>query len=1231
MAKPWNEPTLDNPSSVSAEGETLGFDGGESVLPPGLATLPEVPGYEIQGELGRGGMGVVYKARHLVLNRDVALKMILAGSQAGAVTLVRFRQEAETIANLDHPNIVQVHEVGSFEGQSYLALEYVGGGDLACKTAGVPQPPRDSAQLVEILATALHHAHVRGILHRDLKPANVLLTIDGVPKIADFGLARRIGDTTGLTVTHAILGTPSYIAPEQAAANKDIGPAVDIYGLGAILYELLSGRPPFQGANAVEILRRVMEDLPVSLRRLRSDCPRDLDVICLKCLEKDPAKRYPTAAALADDLHRYLADEPILARPVGRLHQMGRLARRHPGVTALLGLTALLLLVIAIGGVGLSLRLNTALGQSEANRHQAEGDRDTARRAEAQGKEKLYQSLVSEARAKRFSRRVGQRQGTLEAIRQAVALGRELDKPAATFDELRNLAIAALALPDLRPAPEWISDPVEKGWSSSYQDVEPRFRLQALTNTGGAVSLRRVGTGPDDAGEIARLPGFGVEAVPVWSPDGRLLSVWHWNHRRVQVWRTDGPTPAVVVDEQGVCEAFGFSPSSGQFVTVGDGSLRVYDLPDGRQTKSFPVATDAWEEVAYHPTLPRVAVPKAGGGVMIVDLTTGKDVGQLRTGTVRSHIVWHPDGDLLAVTTATHVQIWDVPRKRLNWELEHRGGGLKIAINPVGDLLLSRSWAGRMKFWNPHTGREVLQTIGGFGRFGSSDRLGTTYADAWQGKDAGPLTQIVVGREYSTLVAGAGRTTPVRDYGDCSIHPDGRLLAVGTQQGISLMDLAIGGEREFLPFVGLVVLFEPSGALLVNTTSGLLRWPVRSDPALAHHYRVGPPERVATIVQPFNAHVARSRDGTVLAGSNPHATGVQAVGAYVWHRDRPREAIPLQPHTDCRSIAISPNGTLVATGSYSGHGLKVWDASSGKLIREFLPDTQGTHPFFSPDGRWLMNRSGESWRIDDWSEGPQRVGGSDVAFAPDMRLAAWGGKKGVIPLDDPETGRELARLEDPNHDGLNALKFSHDGTRLIGTTTDSFCVRVWDLRKIRAGLAELGLDWDAPPYPPEPVAPHAVPLQVELIWAEKPPAPPEPPGLADNNQAWRLVTGPSTGWDPAQALILIRRAVEREPGNGTYLNTLGVVLYRNGRFKEAVAALDKSLAASRGKHDGFDLFFLAMCHKKIGDEVEAKDCFDRAVKWIGDQKNLSKAHLEDLKAFRAEAEALLVSVKEPKP
>jgi tetratricopeptide (TPR) repeat protein len=340
--------------------------------PPAPGDRVEVPGYELLGELGRGAMGIVYEARQLGLRRTVALKMILAGEYADPEAVARFLAEAGLAARLQHPNIVPVYEVGSARGRPFFSLEYVSGGSLADRLRGEPQPPADAARVVEALARAVQFAHDRGVVHRDLKPANVLLAPDGTAKITDFGLARSTDD--GLTATGAVLGTPCYMAPEQAEGRKGVGPAADVYALGAILYECLTGRPPFRGATAVETMDQVRSREPVSVRALRPGVPRDLETIALACLRKDPARRYPSAAALADDLGRWMRHEPIVARPVGPAERAWKWVRRNRAASA----------AVAAGGHG-SLATAAAAVVAFEQTKQSAAARDLTNRAIRQG------------------------------------------------------------------------------------------------------------------------------------------------------------------------------------------------------------------------------------------------------------------------------------------------------------------------------------------------------------------------------------------------------------------------------------------------------------------------------------------------------------------------------------------------------------------------------------------------------------------------------------------------------------------------------------------------------------------------------------------------------------------------------------------------------------------------------------------------------------------------------
>jgi serine/threonine protein kinase/tetratricopeptide (TPR) repeat protein len=321
--------------------------------------MPAVAGYELLGELGRGGMGVVYKARQIKLNRLVALKMVLSGAHASQTQLDRFFVEAEAVGQMVHPNIVQIHEVGEHDGLPYFSLEYVDGGCLSETIARKPMGAKSAAELIATLARAMGCAHSHAIIHRDLKPANVLLTADGVPKITDFGLAKRLESDSSQTRSGTLMGTPSYMAPEQARGDThNIGPLADVYAMGVILYECLTGRTPFVGTSIIDTLRQVQTLEPVPPRRLQPKIPADLETICLKCLQKEPHKRYSSAFALAEDVSRFLAGNPIQARPVGSIERVWRWGQRNPRVAALSATILLLLVTVAVGSTAMAYRIS---------------------------------------------------------------------------------------------------------------------------------------------------------------------------------------------------------------------------------------------------------------------------------------------------------------------------------------------------------------------------------------------------------------------------------------------------------------------------------------------------------------------------------------------------------------------------------------------------------------------------------------------------------------------------------------------------------------------------------------------------------------------------------------------------------------------------------------------------------------------------------------------------------
>jgi serine/threonine-protein kinase len=487
--------------------------------------LPQVPGYEVESVLGRGGMGVVYRARHLRLGRLVALKMALAGSSAGPHERERFRREAEAVAALRHPNVVQVYDVGDADGRPYFTMELMEGGSLARKLAGAPQPPRPTAALLASLAGAVQAAHEAGVVHRDLKPGNVLLTADGTPKVADFGLARRLDSDERLTLSGAVIGTPSYTAPEQARGDRGaVGPRTDIYALGAILYECLTGRPPFHAGTAAATLQQVVSDEPIAPRRLNPSVPRDLETVCLKCLHKEPRQRYASAAELADDLRRFERGEPIAARRVGVLGSLRKWARRRPGSAALLAAVAL---VGAIGVVGAGLLYQQV---ADARARQDRTDEDVhailglARVRLDDGWKSADLKKLAEARAEAARAKDVARGGASPPVRHETESFREeavrrLDRAEAN----RTLTETLVDLTDPENSKEYARDESGQWRLMAARDIDKQY----------AAAFQHWGLDVDGAAETEVVARLAAEPEPVVQELIAALDKWVlWRQNR---------------------------------------------------------------------------------------------------------------------------------------------------------------------------------------------------------------------------------------------------------------------------------------------------------------------------------------------------------------------------------------------------------------------------------------------------------------------------------------------------------------------------------------------------------------------------------------------------------------------------------------------------------------------------------------------------------------------------
>jgi WD40 repeat protein len=597
------------------------------------------------------------------------------------------------------------------------------------------------------------------------------------------------------------------------------------------------------------------------------------------------------------------------------------------------------------------------------------------------------------------------------------------------------------------------------------------------------------------------------------------------------------------------------------------------------------------------------------------------------------HVIWSPDGTTLAtVCTDSKIDLWDVATGVRKNTID----GLDVSFHPAGTLLATNDWQVKPQLWDPVLGRPRLNFSGRLEGFSQDGRTVFSVDNTWTTYHVDPAL------EYRTFAHVSSHRVDCRGP---SVRCDGRILAVASNEGGAVLwDLARGTELAFLSIRDTwSIMFEASGDLLTSGSIGALRWPIELD-ADRDVFRIGPPRRLS--LPGSDCEIAKDRSGWIVAQANHDFAFIAT----------PERTTPLGPLDDCRALAVSPDGEWLTTGTHIvSHGAQVWRIRDATRVAE-LPIDYGTGGIvFSPDGKWLMTQVPPCrlWEAGTWGEARQKIGGQGYCFSPDGRLLAVQDANRIIRLVETETGRTLARLESPDLYSVHSASFSPDGSRLVITTPDGPAVHVWDLRAIRKTLFKMGLDWDAPAYsdddPANPSLPPLPPLQVDLgpsplAWHPEPqfyrsfitgmeamlarqPDQRRIRGMLAqfcNNFAWRLVTAPESARDPQHALTLARRAVELAPRTSIFLNTLGVAQYRAGRYAEAVATLEKSLAASQGQSDAFDLFFLAMARFKLCQIAQARADFDRAVAWRRDHPNPGQpGWSQELDSFQAEAQSTL--------
>jgi serine/threonine protein kinase/WD40 repeat protein len=1175
--------------------------------------------YKLLEQLGEGGFGTVFMAeQQQPVRRRVALKVLKPGMDTRQV-VARFEAERQALAIMDHPHIAKVFDGGATpSGRPYFVMELVKGLPITEFCDHNRLAPRKRLELFVQVCWAVQHAHQKGVIHRDLKPSNVLVAVHDVTpvvKVIDFGVAKALGqgltDGTQFTGFAQMVGTPLYMSPEQAGQSSlDVDTRSDIYSLGVLLYELLTGTTPFAAerfrkAAYDEIRRIIREEEPPrpstrlsgskdALPAVSAQRPADpaklarlvrgeLDWIVMKCLEKDRDRRYQTANGLARDLERYLHDQPVQACPPSAWYRLRKFARRNK--VALV--TAGLVVAALIGGTAVScyfaVQANDRAREAEVARDRAttaEGqireDRDRILDAERQARLGEAVALVGQAHGTRYSRRAGQRLEALAALKKAAGIGRELGQPKKWFDRPRNEAIGALALPDVEVVQQWPGAPRGTACVSFDGALERYVRCDQRGN----VSVRRV---VDDA-EIVALPGSGTPADAWLSPDGRLLAVHDLGTMQLKVWRitvSSGgsairPTPVLIQEAADVTRwRVGFSPDSQRLLYIHrDSGISIATLADGQVTRWPAKGTGAEGGPLFRSDGSQVMFRTQLDGhstVLVCDARTGAVVASLPHPTGITFCDWHPTGRMVATCCNDgRVRLWDttswqpalVPDVRL-------GGGGRCLFTPDGEHLLCNDWSGLLRAWDLRSRRQVFATPMSYDwrTMARDGRL-----SIWQGEEKPlKLIRVVPGREFRTLASRAADGSGAyggQVVGSVALSPDARLLAAITTEGTcALVELATGVESAVLPCrVVTSVAFDSSGALLVHGSMGLLRWPVELERATGH-CRVGPPQTLFGFAS--DGQHGSSPDGRVLAIPKPHSQE----GALLLCRDRAGPPVALGPQQDVRRCAVSPDGRWVATASHGdGGSVKLWETPSGQLVKD-LPIHGGFSAGFSPDGKWLMTAylGCRLWAVGTWEEGPFIGKEPAFVFSPDSQLMAVGaGEAGIIRLVECATGREFTRLDAPEQSRLVPCCFTPDGGQLVVRSDEGQALYIWDLRLIRSQLAEMGLDWDAPPFLPAEEK-NTPALQVTIDPGDPAKA------ISHVNLGNTLVTQGKLD----EALAEYEKAIRLDPKLALAHCHLGETCAQLGRWDQALAEIGKAAELDRANH--WYVFQAAALQLRAGD------------------------------------------------
>ena len=1031
--------------------------------------------YEILEEIARGGMGVVYKARQVTADRDVALKMILSGSLASPQAIERFYTEARAAANLKHPNIVGVHEVGKIDGLHFYSMDYIEGQDLDDLIREGTLFNQAIARFIRRIASAIHYAHEQGVLHRDLKPSNVLVDEQGEPQITDFGLAKRTDADSDLTGTDQDMGTPSYMSPEQArGASKTVGPPSDVYSLGALMYALLTGRPPFRAETPAETVVQVINEDPVLPSKLNPTVPKDLETICLKCLEKEPAQRYASARDLEEDLGRFQRGEPIKAKPMNRPARVWRWCRRNPVLAGLSAATITTLFAGILVSSAFAVVASNNAWLAEERAHEL-GDANLKLANSTEDLQLANQNLSEALDDVRQQKIRAERENEVANIRLYAS------QIARAQTEWKNGDVAAAWLHlngcrrDLRG---WEHDylftlfnanqTTLRGHTGAITSVaySPDGRLIVSASEDGTIKIWDVSTGR----ETLTLRGHSSHVVnATFSPDGsRILSGGPGDVGQIKVWdASTGQLLFAIRESRTDVTDVTYSPDGRRVASCGvndDKSTRitVWDVTTGKRIlrlKGFPDKSDMVTDVAFSPDGRQIA-GSCWDTIIVWDALSGRKIRTLKDRRAEiASIAFSPDGQSIVAAGAENlslrdngpvrIRMWDVVTGKETRTLKgHSGGMSTVVFAPDGDRVIScGAEDGLVKVWDATTGQEIGTLKG--------------HAGSVCGAAVSPDGQrIVSGSKDRTIKiweVSPGSETLMelrRQVRNLALSPDGRRVLSGdavwdTSDGKRICKLA-GAMGDVYNAA-----FSPDSRRIA--TGG--RWKV--EPFKAGEVKLwdaSSGQQILALTGPIGLvfGVAFSPNGRrIVSGGREYGPNSKPGEIVVWDALTGENINELKGHTkEVNSVVFTPSGQRIVSGSRD-KTVRVWDAVSGKEIFKLSGHGEGvTCVDVGPKGRRIVSGSRDkAIKVWDAVSGEEMftlrghtAAVTSVGFSPDgMRIVSCAWDK-TIKIWHAVRGEEVLTIYG-HTDKVIKVSFSADGRSIFSGSWDG-TVKVWNASSI---------------------------------------------------------------------------------------------------------------------------------------------------------------------------------------